>query len=852
MRIPYRHLVPPLSAIALVVAACQTGGTPEATAPALDRAAILERHAWRDNRDNQWFMRRIPFFESPDPDIDATYYYRWEVVTKHLTYGSPETGYTLTEFIDRPFWAGAYGAISCPLGHQLYELRWLNDRRIIEDFARYWFEAPGAQPRSYSNWFGDAVWATSLVTGDTSFLRTMLPHMVSQYDGWMRERWDAQHRMFAWDGLHDGMEVNINSKQTADTVDGAPGFRPTLNAYLFADARAISRTAALFGDSAMARDYATRSLALKKRVQDELWDSRREFFLHQAARDEQGGIKRGDLTYESGPFAGNAHGRELIGYVPWQFSLPDSGYEAAWKFLMDTVHFAAPRGPTTAERGDPLFAVSKTCCVWRGNAWPYATSQTLTAMANLLNEYQQEHVTREDYAALLRQYAQAQRKNGTPYIAEAADPFTGSWEGHDTYYHSEHYFHSSYVDLVITGLAGIRPRADDSLEVHPLIPDAWDFMALEDVMYRGRKVSVYWDRDGKRYGRGAGLSLFVNGRRIAQSPTRTRLVAHMGAAPALEPVHRPVNFAVNNGRGAYPMVTASHSAPQAPPHFLIDGHIWYHAAPPNRWTAQGSRNAEDWVELDFGIARPVEELTLYFLEDGDSIRPPASYRVEQWRNGAWQEIAGQQRTPASPEGRKANRIRFAAPLESERLRVVLVHRPGATSGLSEIESWAHAVAPFSVATAPTRNLAFTATAASMSRVAASFTSRYDKLEQATDGQVAYTRYSRNRWSAFGTTNTSDWIAVDLGAPRKVHRIEVHLVADGRGLVAPRRYTVQVWNGTEWIAAQVARQDPAQPQAWAMNTTWLEPTETARVRVVFEHAQPGATAVSELLIFGDGK
>lgn len=48
----------------------------------------------------------IPLFECPDRDVTTTYYYRWELVTKHLVYGSPEDGYAFTEFIDRPFWSG--------------------------------------------------------------------------------------------------------------------------------------------------------------------------------------------------------------------------------------------------------------------------------------------------------------------------------------------------------------------------------------------------------------------------------------------------------------------------------------------------------------------------------------------------------------------------------------------------------------------------------------------------------------------------------------------------------------------------------------------------------------------------
>jgi hypothetical protein len=451
---------------------------------------------------------------------------------------------------------------------------------------------------------------------------------------------------------------------------------------------------------------------------------------------------------------------------------------------------------------------------------------------------------------LLRQYAQAQRKNDRPYIAEAADPFTGSWEGHDTYYHSEHYFHSSYIDLVITGLVGLRPRADDTLEVNPQIPDSWNWLALEDVEYRGRKVSVYWDRDGSRYRRGAGLTLYVDGRRIAQSSAVARLVVHMGSARTVPSVDRMVNFAVNNGRGAFPFVTASYSAPQSPPHFVVDGHVWYHAVPPNRWTALGSGNTADTLALDFGIERPIEEVALYFLDDGDSIRAPESYRLERWTNGAWEEIPEQLRTPAEPRGRMANRIRFASPFQSSRLRVVMMHHAGSSSGLSEFESWAHATPPFSPATATSANLAFNADSMSFPRLTASFTSRFDKLRQANDGQVAYTRYSRNRWSAYGTTSTRDWIELDVGEPKRMRRFELHFVADGRGLVAPRSFTIERWDGSTWVPVPITRRDPAQPLAWAMNTAWTESFETSRVRVIFEHATPGATAVSELLVYGD--
>ncbi|NBS89469.1 carbohydrate-binding protein, partial [bacterium] len=126
----------------------------------LPKQELLEKETFWDNKDWDWYKSNIPFFECPDSEIQTTYYYRWELLTKHLTYGSPNSGYSFTEFIDRPFWSGTYGAISCPAGHQLYEARWLRNNRYSQDYCRYWLKTPGAQPRNYSTWLADSVWAT--------------------------------------------------------------------------------------------------------------------------------------------------------------------------------------------------------------------------------------------------------------------------------------------------------------------------------------------------------------------------------------------------------------------------------------------------------------------------------------------------------------------------------------------------------------------------------------------------------------------------------------------------------------------------------------------------------------------
>ncbi len=144
-------------------------------------------------------------------------------------------------------------------------------------------------------------------------------------------------------------------------------------------------------------------------------------------------------------------------------------FDVAWKKLMDRDAFYADFGPSTVERNDPMFLLQKSCCWWSGQSWPYATTQTLKAMANLIQRGTQA-VTPADYVDLLGIYARSHRKDGRPYLAEALHPDTGSFEGHDGYNHSEHYFHSAYCDLVITGLIGFKTRDDAALELIPLAP----------------------------------------------------------------------------------------------------------------------------------------------------------------------------------------------------------------------------------------------------------------------------------------------------------------------------------------------------------------------------------------------
>ena len=238
--------------------------------------------------------------------------------------------------------------------------------------------------------------------------------------------------------------------------------------------------------------------------------------------------------------------RELHGYTPWYANLPDPGFESAWAQIIDTNGFFAPFGPTTTERRNHGFALSYQGheCQWNGPGWPYSTSVTLTAMANLLDNYSQNVVGKKDYYRLLMIYAHSQHlrlDNGkvVPWIDENINPDTGDWMARtmmksrtgQIHERGKDYNHSTFCDLIINGLIGLRPQVGNKVEISPLIPDGqWDYFCLDNVLYHGHSLSIFYDKTGRRYGKGKGLRVFADGVEIAHARRLQKLNAILPGA----------------------------------------------------------------------------------------------------------------------------------------------------------------------------------------------------------------------------------------------------------------------------------------------------------------------------------
>ncbi|MEV6036569.1 NEW3 domain-containing protein [Nonomuraea sp. NPDC052116] len=653
----------------------------------LDHRALLAGYA-----EPEWYEANIPFLEVPDREIQDVYYYRWSTYKRHIRYTDPATGDIITEFHNAPGYAAPLGGIVAAAGHHVYEGRWLRDTRPIDDYLTYWLQGPGSGPKpkeeylnkdtddwahQYAWWAADAAYQRYLVTGDASFVEGLLPDLVRQYDKWGGQ-YDKDLGLYWSVPVWDAMEYTASSYETdpADPYHGGAGYRPTFNAYQYGDARAIAAIARMRGDGALSSTFERRAASLRDALHRYLWDPERQFFYHKA---------RADLD----PQRKLVSTREQIGFVPWAFGMAKPGTEKAWAQLLDPQGFAAPYGPTTAERRSPFFMRDALggCCRWDGPSWPYSTSTTLTAMADLLNDRDQDVVTAADYYRVLRGYALTQYKDGHPYVAEAHHPDEPRWI-YDARGHSEHYNHSTFDDLVISGLIGLRPKADGKVVVNPLAPAEWDHFALENVPYHGHNVTVLWDRDGTRYGQGKGLRVYVNGRLAAARSALGELTARVPAAVEPDRSSRPGNDAANPYGTGYPKPFASYTNGIDNVWDAVDGRIFYDDVPHSRWTNYRSPNPGDHLGVDFGVPTQVSDVRFYAYDDGGGVRAPASYRLEFWDGSAWREVPGQARTPREP-GAALNRITFPA-LTTTRIRLVFGNPPGAYVGVTELQVWSPA------------------------------------------------------------------------------------------------------------------------------------------------------------------
>ena len=457
-----------------------------------------------------FLLANAPRFACPDETIERTYYFRWWTFRKHLR---RDLGFwTVSEFLPKVGWSGKGNTIVCAAGHHLREGRWLRDDAIMADDARFWLTDPEATHRwKYSSWLFTGTRLLAAVTGRDDLPRDLLDAAVSYYRRW-EQGFVRGRAPMGGDGK--GGFLSIDNYEGTEISLGGNGYKPLMSSAMWSEAKSIAAVARAVGRGELADEFEAKAETNRLSLVAHCWNADVGLFTTATAAGEKGTV------------------RELHGYAPWYFGVP-TGHAAEWVQLTDPHGFAGRFGLTFPERRAPGFVLSYEGheCKWNGPSWPFATSIALTAY---LNDLHAGSPRQNAFAALLRQYAAShcrRRDPATegdarivPWIDENLNPDTGDWIARTVILRTESmrkrfarergkdYNHSTFCDLVISGLVGLVPNGDEGFTVDPLAPSGWEYLALENVRYRGHDVDILWRR-------GTGMAVRVDGRVVARRPT---------------------------------------------------------------------------------------------------------------------------------------------------------------------------------------------------------------------------------------------------------------------------------------------------------------------------------------------
>ena len=327
----------------------------------------------------------------------------------------------------------------------------------------------------------------------------------------------------------------------------------------------------------------------------------------------------------------------------------------------------------------------------------------------------------EDYKKLLYWNTWAQYVGGNTQWPDANE-FWADWNPSTRNIDYRSWIHHNILGssnwTVIEDVMGLRPRNDKQIELSPL-NIGWPNFAGNNLRYRDADLSIVWDdpADGvvKYSGIPQGYSIFMNGTRVVTVDRLVRLVwnpdtgavtfpsgggatvqysrAYAGlrtptqvtqnSAQMVDMFNKAgVDLTANLTNYAQGVATsASYTASGTSGAYAVDGF------PINEpiWGTYGSPNATDYLEVNLGQARTVDEVRLWFRNDRatNRYRQPASYQIQYLNGSTWTNVSSAVRTPATPLA-NYNVVRFTA-ANTTRLRVQVTHASGFKTGLTEVK-----------------------------------------------------------------------------------------------------------------------------------------------------------------------
>ncbi|WP_131018810.1 hypothetical protein [Paenibacillus thalictri] len=145
------------------------------------------------------------------------------------------------------------------------------------------------------------------------------------------------------------------------------------------------------------------------------------------------------------------------------------------------------------------------------------------------------------------------------------------------------------------------------------------------------------------------------------------------------------------------------------------------------------------------------------------------------------------------------------------------------------------------------NLALNPAGTGYPQVSASYTCGCDNVWSIVNGIQSYTENPRDRWTNYGSPNTSDTIDIQFGAAASFNQVKLYIYDDHGGVQPPASYEVQYWNGNAWTGVTNPIKNPAIPAAY-LNTVNFDTVFSSKLRIVITNSSQAYSGLVELEVF----
>ncbi|MFG2045762.1 discoidin domain-containing protein [Dactylosporangium sp. NPDC048998] len=793
---------------------------------------------------NLWWAQNVPYLDVPEPAIKKEIYYRWWLMRfNYLDVDIPGQDYQFPISVEGAL--GYNNAIVLTQPMHIDDLKYLRNPAYsygpwlsvgqVSKGGRF-MDNPGDPENwsnSYTQYIAEAAWRSYEIHGGQP---AIAGNLAKYAEG------DVKGQLSYYDHNNDGLIEYDWGALTGNDADAVSFHWKSGNmdraesAYVYSGALAAAAAYQAAGNTAKAAEMQAIADRIRSAILTYLWDSTNKLIEH-----------RHIATNSLVPW------KEINNYYPFSVgAMPNTDeYKQALRLFADPAEY--PIFPFYTANQKDKAAAAAAGSPGTNNFSTINSTVQFRLYSSVLRNYPNQWMSADDYKKLLYWNAWAQYIGGNTQWPDANE-FWSNWNASTKSIDYRSWIHHNILGssnwTVIEDVMGLRPRADKLVELSP-INIGWPNFAANNLRYRNADLSIVWDdpADGvvKYAGIPQGYSIFVNGTRVATidrlvpmtwnpdtgAVTTTATVLYSQAYAGLQAPTQVTQSSAqmvdmfnkagvdltanltNYAQGV--ATTASYTASGTAGANAVDGF------PINEpiWGTWGSPNATDWLELNLGQARTVDEVRLYFRNDRatNHYRPPASYQVQYYDGSAWVNAAAQVKTPAAPQS-NYNLVRFTA-VSTTRLRVQVTHASGFKTGLTEVKVYNRGGG---TQPPPATNKALTATPT------ASYTSPWESVAALNDGiDPPVSNDTVNpRWGTWPNTG-EQWALLTWGSAQTLSSADVYFFDDNGGVRVPASWKLQSWNGTAYVDVPGASGYPIAVNQY--NHVTFTQVSTTRLRVL---------------------